>query len=429
MSYQNKLNKYLLKLKHTGGKSSIITDNPILDKCEQPKNIRVLQHPITKKIVILLGESHKRYELTFSTKNYLYRANRIDPNKGIDLVIGQITKKINNAQTNPENPLHKVLLLAEIEPSNILLGGSNINTDLFEDKVDTTRLEYISNKFEFIQTKYKNILYRNIDIRKVLNIEDAMAAGLKQHVKILKNLQVQNLYDEINGYFNDGYSNIKKYIISDEEFTNLPWKFPPPFPDEENQKFFGKNYTRKPLIFPRKLSEVFIHTKDIYKRLVKLFNYFDRTYDNSILNHSNEDERLNLFFNKISMLDPLIGRIMDLYILEYISLMENDTSTVVYTGSKHTEFLYYELILIEGYKVLEIENISYKYLDGNNTKCEREFPYEKININELNIKCDNIKKMYDNISKKYKNIFIMNMIMMDKSWENNFNDNPHELFL
>ena len=59
MDSETKYRKYFDKFTHRY--SSLITDKIIYDNCEKPDFIRVLQHLVTK-IVILLGESHDEYK-------------------------------------------------------------------------------------------------------------------------------------------------------------------------------------------------------------------------------------------------------------------------------------------------------------------------------------------------------------------------------
>ena len=74
MNYKNKSNKYYNKLiggvDQTHKYFSLITDKIIYDNCEQPEFIRVLQHPISKKLVILLGEAHVNSEHRFTIKKF-----------------------------------------------------------------------------------------------------------------------------------------------------------------------------------------------------------------------------------------------------------------------------------------------------------------------------------------------------------------------
>ena len=133
MDYKNKSDKYYHKLKggidQTHKYFSLITDKIIYDNCEEPNFIRVLQHPISKKLIILLGESHVESDYRFTIKkfNYEHEFDRINTEKGIDYILGQISKRISNAKDNLSDPFHKVLLLSEMQPTNILLGGQSNN--------------------------------------------------------------------------------------------------------------------------------------------------------------------------------------------------------------------------------------------------------------------------------------------------------------
>jgi len=433
-----KLNKYLYKLKQFAG--GIITDNIINDHCEEPNYIRVLQHPVTNKLIIILGEKHKSHDFRFTTKQYENRADRIDPNKGIDLIMGQISKRISMAQGKLDNPFHKVLFLIEDKPLQILLGGAlSSSPDLLEDVDNLSMLTYVSDKFNFICNKYKNTLLRSIDIRKTVDINDGMYVGLRQHVRNFreKNPDIPSidLCSEIHYIFNNALKNIFKYVYTNQPFKNLPIDYTPPFAEEVNKTFFGETYTRRPSIFPRRLSEMFVHTSNIYTALHQLFiTHIDKLLEDdpsgsSILfeskyDHLSANDRLKLFYDTIKDLNPLIGRVMDLYILEHIHLMDNNTTTIIYTGAAHSWFIYYELLLCEGYQIKEMETI--KYSEGR--ECNRIFPSNEINIEELNTKCNSIKNMYDTVSEYRKNIFIKNLIIFNKDWEKIFNTNPNDLF-
>lgn len=435
-----KFNKYSYKLKQLAG--GIITDNVINDHCEEPNYIRVLQHPVTNKLIIILGEKHKSHDFRFTNKQYEHRADRIDPNKGIDLIMGQISKRISMAQGKLDDPFHKVLFLIEDEPLQILLGGAlpSLSPDLLEDVDNIGMLYYVADKFNFIRNKYKNTLLRNIDIRKILDINGGMYVGLRQHVKIFREenpaIPSADLCSEIHYIFNNALNNIFKYVYTNQPFKNQPVDYTPPFAEEVNKTFFGETYTRQPSIFPRRLSEVFLHTSNIYTVLHELFItcvdellkndptgssiLFERKYD-----HLSANDRLNLFYDTIKNLNPLVGRIMDLYILEHIHLMDNNTTTIIYTGAAHSEFIYYELLLCEGYQLKEMETIQYSEGD---LECNRMFPSDKINIQELNTKYNSIKSMYDTDSDYRKKIFIKNLILFNKDWEEKFNTNPSNLF-
>ena len=432
MNYINKYNKYYHKLKggvdQTKKYYSLITDKIIYDNCEQPDFIRVLQHPVSKKLIILLGESHTYYEHRFTKKRFEfeYDFDRVNPDKGVDYILGQISKRISNAKDNLDDPFHKVLLLYEIGSTHILLGGKKeFEPDLLEIKDTDNSLTYIQSKFIKIFSKYRNVLSRKIDLRQTLNIEYCMFISIKQTIAKMKEnpeLSMKDIFIKVNDLFQDSMTNINKYIINDEPYVNIKQPIPPPFGDEENKKFFGESYTRKPYIFPRKLSEVFIHTQNLYSTLKELFietvNVYNKNPNiliNSAFDHLNDDDRLILFYNNINQLNILITRIMDLYTIEYIHLMDNNTATVVYTGGAHSRFLFNELIVIEDYEILEIENINYIHnfnLDEQN-KCERVFPSFNTNLDKLNSNYKNIKNMYFTESNiDYKQNFIKNMLLM-----------------
>ena len=478
MDYKNKSDKYYHKLKSNIDQPhkyfSLITDKIIYDNCEEPNFIRVLQHPISKKLIILLGESHVESDYRFTIKkfNYEHEFDRINTEKGIDYILGQISKRISNAKDNLSDPFHKVLLLSEMQPTNILLGGQSNNIllggiekkiknelspDLLEIKGTFGSLQYISSKFNRIFSKYKNVIYRAIDLRSTLDIDYCMVVTIDQIIYKYKmdkdtNLSMKDLFININDLFINSMNNINKYIINDEQFMNMKPPVPPPYGDEENKKFFGDSYTRKPQIFPRKLSEIFIHTQHLYSILRELFietvNEYNKNPNiltNPSFDYLSDDDRIELFMKNINGLNILITRIMDLYILEYIHLMDNNTATVVYTGSAHSRFLFNELIVLEKYKILEMENTNYIYNSDERNICERVFPSFNTNLDKLNSNYDNIKNMYDNVEiDAYKKNFIKNMLLMTINpnvpvmtnielqlgfWENTMAVNPSELFL
>jgi hypothetical protein len=105
-------------------------------------------------------------------------------------------------------------------------------------------------------------------------------------------------------------------------------------------------------------------------------------------------------------LNSLLARIMDLYILEYINLMPYNTTTIVYSGAVHSRFLFNELIIFDGYNIieLELENIN----DDN--LCNRIFPSTDINIEKLYSSYLIIKKMYDDAPLENKIIFKENLL-------------------
>jgi hypothetical protein len=326
------------------------------------------------------------------------------------------------------------------------LGGNKkeLEKDLLEDVDNIGMLYYVADKFNFICNKYKNTLLRNIDIRKTLDINGGMYVGLRQHVKIFREenpaIPSVDLCSKIHYIFDNALNNIFMYVYNNQPFKNPPVDYTPPFAEEVNKTFFGETYTRQPSIFPRRLSEVFIQTSNIYSVLHELFItcvdellkndptgsgiLFESKYD-----HLSADDRLKSFYDTIKDLNPLIGRIMDLYILEHIHLMDNNTTTIIYTGTAHSEFIYYELLLCEGYQLKEMETIQYSSWYEGDVECNLIFPSNKINIQELNNKCNGIKSMYDTISEYRKKIFIKNLILFDKYWEKIFDTNPTDLFL
>ena len=110
---------------------------------------------------------------------------------------------------------------------------------------------------------------------------------------------------------------------------------------------------------------------------------------------------------------------MDLYTLEYISLMDNNTTTVVYAGSAHTRFLFNELVVLENYTILEVESKKYIKSDfyDNIGRCEKIFPSFDTNVEELNNNYNNVKDLYNDksgivLSDEHKNNFINNMLLM-----------------
>ena len=235
-------------------------------------------------------------------------------------------------------------------------------------------------------------------------------------------LSMKDIFIKVNDLFQNSMTNINKYIINDEPYVNIKLLIPPPYGDEENKKFFGNSYNRKPLIFPRKLSEVFITTQNLYLTLKKLFietvNEYNKNPNiliNSAFDYLSDDERLELFYKNIDGLNILITRIMDLYTIEYINLMEDNTVTVVYTGSAHSRFLFNELIVFEDYKILEIEHINYirAYNSDELNICERVFPSFDTNLDKLNSNYQNIKNMYNiETNDEYKQNFIKNMLLI-----------------
>ena len=122
-------------------------------------------------------------------------------------------------------------------------------------------------------------------------------------------------------------------------------------------------------------------------------------------------------------------------------------TTVVYSGSAHSRFLFNELIVLEDYKIIEIENI--KHILNTNyenvKRCEKVFPSFDTNIEELNNNYNKIKKMYDNEEiKDLKDNFIYNMLLMTSHrnipvipnieltfgyWEDIMVNNPESLFV
>ncbi len=500
MDYKNKSIKYYYKLKggvdHTTKYFSLITDKIIRDKCDQPKFIRVLQHPTTKKIIILLGEKHEDNLYHKSKrKDYENYYDRLDPNKGIDLILGQISKRISNAQIkeeegydrvhkvlgsailgqmnkahipatskevnedNKDNPFHKVLLLIERSPMQILLGGNKkeLAKDLFLE--ESNSLEYVADRFRLIEMRYKNVLNKAVDIRDTLDIIYGMSEAnilLYNRLKKDSSLTIDDIYVKLNTKFQTSISNINTYIINDQEYINInAVKYSlPPFADEMNKEFFGDTYTKKPAALPRKLSEVFVTTKDLYTNLRELFIEFMAKHTgenkdiliNPIFNHLSEQDKLELFFNHTSELNVILCRVMDLYVLEYINLMPNNSTTVLYAGATHTRFLFNELNTFDGYKTIEIEDESYimnsVYPDKYNT-CERVFPSFNTNLDELNTKYINIKNIFDTKSPDEQSKFIKNMLTMDYTsnlpvvpnlelklgiWEDIISNNPNFLF-
>jgi len=388
MDYKSKYRKYFDKFTHNY--SSLITDKIIYDNCEQPEFIRVLQHPVTKKIVILLGESHADLERS-------NRFARIDPNKGYDLILGQISKRISYAQDKPDNVFHKVLLLNEQIPHNLLLGGKKeLDPSLLDQKYLTGSLRYIDDKFYYMSKKYKNVIARGVNIRNNLEIFIYI-------FRLKKDVDEDRITPDIIKEVQLAISNIKKYIINDELYKNEGNIGSPPFGDEENKQFFGNSYNRRPSIFPRRLSEIFISTKQLYANLRELFiEYIDK-----IDKIDKIEDQIKFFLTETSVI--LVARIMDLYVLEYIHLMDNNTTTVLYAGSAHTRFLFNKLVVIDGYKILEIEK---KYNIYNNVfnikECQKVFPSFDTNLDNLNFKYNNITKLYYyilNLYNDYNNIY------------------------
>jgi len=94
--------------------------------------------------------------------------------------------------------------------------------------------------------------------------------------------------------------------------------------------------------------------------------------------------------------------------------MEDNTTTVVYTGTAHSRFLFNELIVFEDYEILEIENKMGIEKIGSPITCEKVFPSFNTNIDKLNYNYKNIKYMYeDEQDDNLKNTFIKNMLLID----------------
>jgi len=442
MDNKYKYKKYLSKLQQFGGSS--ITDNIINDNCESPQFIRVLRHPITQKMIILLGETHSRFEAT-RLKEHPERFKRIDSKKGADLILGQISKRISNAHDKPENPFHKVLLLLEKKPDEKFFGGADL-------KIETGFIDYISSKFSFIQSKYNNILYKNVDIRKSLPISIRSLYDLidnitekydveysdeeEPYVELpldlsnlnggaevgLDNSEKDRKYiNDINDFFiNNILTIINKYIFDDEPFRY-------PLNNDQNKDFFGIEYE------PTRLSEVCIKTKELYNHLKQLIkNELDREpidqLTNPELDHLDFIERVGSFQLRLMNLLQLTARLMDLYILEYIHLMPNNTTTVIYSGALHSRFLFNELIILDGYDIVDLENKNYTI----DNICNRTFPMNPEAVIEINKYYNDARNLYNKKVDKTK--FINNLLLLaykedpNNTWENKIAYNPNELF-
>ncbi len=467
LKYTNKYNN-LNRLK--GGKddtikySSLLVDSIQRTDCDEPSFIRVLKNEDTNKLVILLGERHSEI-LSPMSKNYKKGPTRLTSNQGIDYYFGQISKRISHARSNYDesNPFNKVLFLNELQPSLIALNGGRIfyydddddeipehNIQKIHDEFDLEvkffmdSLSYVDKKTEYITQKYSNTIKRAMDLRQVLNIGEGqlvihlntirsimglihrqqLETDFLPDVDFIDELKIQ--YKIISENVENAIENIKKYIIDDTEFLNDPQILKernPPFVEEENKKFFGPTYNRRHPMFGRKFSEIFIHTRDLYTNVRELFiDAYDeyvrnpKILINPAFDHLSLEERNKLYFKTVENLFLPIVRIMDLYALEYLSLMPNNSTTVIYTGSAHSKFYFNELCILENYKLVEIERMEHYMFHPTIFDCQKTFPSFDSNIKQYN---NFTKRLYTNYLTKSpdeKNRFLKNILLISDNY-------------
>jgi hypothetical protein len=435
MDYQKKYLKYkqkYLTIKNQIG-NGILGDDVVRTPCVQPVNIRVIKNEEKNKIIILLGEFHTKMKTTIRKMNDKYLVERQNPKLGYDRFLGAISKNIsialkNKDGTHTNDPFRKTLFLIESEPSSILLGGKKeLESDLFiHSEIDQEIGIYLHNRIEQMEDKYKpNMIKRSYDLRQVIEFHFIMSAMINYSInEEMDPIKIQQNIDE-------SINNIKKYIINDEELT-----FPLPHYKRNNinidlqnsleafnsnKTFFGSTYTRKSPREPKRLSEIYINTHIDYKYLkdmiieeIDLIKKHPKIFINPAFNHLSIDEKYNMYCSLYTTLQDLICRLMDLYGLEYVSEMPNNSATVIISGAAHTNYLFSRLCIFDNYKLVESEMV--KHLEKNIGgyplyECLLDYPFTiKDELDEFNRIIKNTQKDLSSATPERKKYFYENIL-------------------
>jgi hypothetical protein len=434
MNYKEKYIKYkskYLDLKKQLG--SGILDNPITKSdCVSPEFVRVIKNEDDNKLVILLGESHKKVDLYQSVINNnnknIIITRRNNKDMGYDKYIGLISKKLSIAKANKDgthgdDPFQKVLYLMEFAPNLVLLGGKKeLEPDLFEIKHEKVlELGYVYDRLQQISDKYKpNMLVRNYDIRARFDMVYVMPDVIIQAIEEnIDNLTLQKGIDH-------ALEMIEKYIINDEVIDPPSLEiFEPGFESKintENRQFFTETYNRPSFTTHKRFTtifrnniEIFNHLKNILKEEIKDIKTNPKIFTDPSFNDLDIYGKFKIYNDRYANLNDLVSRIMDLYGLEYIHEMPKNSTTVIISGSSHTNYIFSHLCLLNNYKLLESEKKYNNRIDANLYNCVYYYPYENDDeINQFNqiiketrdellsTNPDRKKKFYENMLSQMK---------------------------
>lgn len=428
MDYKDKYLKYkskYLNLKNQIG-SGILGDAYTRYDCESPINIRLIKNTDQNKQVILLGEDHADVDIEFGETG----VKRIDPKKGYDRYIGIISKYLNIAKTNKDgthgnDPFQKVLFLIEMPPNFIILGGQRykkinknlkkIDTNIFEIKDNNSELLYLTERITQLKDKYNpNMKIRKYDIRESMQLANIMPQAVRDMIKEgLNENEIQDLIDQC-------ILDIEKYVLNDE-ILDLPFE-PHPFLEkdvnDENKEFFGATFRRKSFCEPKKFSEIFRNNLPTYNYLknyirteLTRLKALPKAFTNPAKAHLSIDAKFRKYQEEYDLIENLICRIMDLYGLEYIHEMPNNSTTVVISGYLHTNYIFTHLCLMNKYKLIESEKIYKNRIGPNDYDCSYFFPFEgRDEINEFNNIMSQTKINVDGTNRYRKQYFFENML-------------------
>jgi hypothetical protein len=367
MNYYNKYLKYknkYLSLKNQLGSGILVKDGEELHFNDEPQFVTVLHNKELNKKVIIFGESHKHPKFKINLKDVSgkeYATFEKDKYNPYTKYIGLISRKINMAK-EVNNPFQKVLFLLEEKPYTLQLGGEDkFDPTLFDELpnfVDESlieeapNLEYVYGLVLKLMDRYPGkVDIRSIDIRKTLNLDHIV------HAFIIRKTQDPEKYtfEKIQEEMDESIANIEKYIINDEPIP--PVEIPKDSPPYELPKFLNRNPIRKKYTENKRLSEIFINTTEEYKHLkqfiteqVDIIKSFPKYLIDKTL------EREDKIMKTVDLVYPLtnyISRIMDLYGIEYLSEMPNDSTSVYACGLNHAVFIMNNLCINYGYVIEE----------------------------------------------------------------------------
>lgn len=412
MDYYHKYLKYKHKYLELKGGGGGFFDVDTFELRAQPESFVILYNEALNKNIIIMGESHLllQYKYTYEGDSEL-KIEKLREN-GYFKYLGLISKKINMAKNIEGDPFKKVLFLIEKDIDKLLLGGKReFDPEIFEKynmtmtEYDILYADYLINGIIKRYPGHKNL---GFDLRKMMGI------------KILTpNLLLNELTSDINfkktqENIDSALSNIKKYVIDDLPINSLDID---PILDDG---FFVRNPLRKAHPEPKKLSEIFIKTTEEYGYLKTLIQEeFEKIrvspkyLVDSKFNYMDQGDRANEAYRIYETIGNYVLRLVDLYGLEYLAEMPNNSTTVYVCGYLHAYYLMNILCIKYGYKLKESNYLMERGISR--------YPYLlKIDYKEFNDIMHLTKQQFDSSLPENKKIFYKNLFRCDtfyKSYE------------
>lgn len=354
-----------------------------VEDCPKPNIIRLLLHPPTKRLVLLGGEWHQEIEVI--------KGKRFEDSLYFK-ILSQITRQIGLNKEN-SSPFHKVLFLSESNSSSetIELFGGTLDMTLFTESKPSYALREATIQMQKVAKRYpQQVLYRGTDIRKII-------PQINQFIKYF-------LYG-INKPTNEEMEKLVKItfglLIQDQNLSNYP-SLIVESSVKETDEFLEKEFHQE-----KKLSSTMQNTPKEYYALKTYFKKcLMQMYENETMifptdaNYKTFYRPLFLFYNFF----------MELYTINYMLWMPQNTLSVFFGGNFHATKLFSLLTLFHGYKFIQTELV----FQVSSNPCFVEFPATEYAVRKLvrdyNDVIETVTKTFDEATASERKIFLENIL-------------------